>query len=135
MLIRRVIRNEIYNHADTALMRRGDQPIECREIAEVGMDTAVVADVVTPIGERRRVNRIQPDRIDAERVRASIEIVEMRGDAVEVADAVAIRIGERARIDLVEDGALPPFERHQMNRATANQAATRAPIRSAKLLA
>src|ERR1700687_767316 len=77
------------------------------------MDTAVVADVVTPIVERRRVDRIQPDCVDTERVRATVKIIEMRSDAVKVADAVAIRIGERARIDLIEDGALPPFERHR----------------------
>ena len=81
-----------------------EQPIERREVAEVRMDAAVVADVVAPIVERRRVDGIQPDRVDAERA----QIVEMRGDAVEVADAVAVRIGKRARIDLVEDRALPP---------------------------
>ena len=86
-------------------MRLREQPIEGGEIAEVRMDAAVVADVVAPVVERRRVDRVQPDRIDAERA----QIVEMRGDAVEIADAVAVRIGKRARIDLIEDGALPPL--------------------------
>ena len=107
MLLRSVIRHQIDNHANPAAMRRRDQPIERRQIAELRMDAAVVADVVAPVVERRRVDRVQPDRVDADR----LEIVEMRGDAVEVADAVAVRIGERARIDLVEDGASPPIYR------------------------
>src|SRR5579863_4207876 len=105
MLIRSVIRDEIDNQADAAAMRLRQQPIERREVAEVRMDPAVVADVVAPIVQRRRVNRIQPDRIDAERG----QVVEMRGDAVEIADSVAVRICKRARIDLVEDGTLPPM--------------------------
>ena len=105
MLVRSVIRHQVEDDANAAAMRLGDQAIERREVAEIRMDAAVVADVVAPIIERRRVDRAQPDRVDAER----LEIVEMRGDAVEVADSVAVRIGETARIDLVEDRALPPL--------------------------
>jgi hypothetical protein len=36
----------------------------------------------------------------------------MCSDAVEVADSVTIGVGKTARIDLVEDGLLPPFARH-----------------------
>ena len=100
------------------------QAIERGKIAEVGMDAAVVADVVAPVLERRRVDGIQPDGVDAER----LEIVEMRGDAVEVADAVAVRVGKRARIDLIEDGALPPLKSHRCDQPTCE------PIMSAKLV-
>ena len=100
-----MVGHQVDNHADAAAMRLREQAIEGGEIAELRMDSAVVADVVAPVVERRRVDRVQPDRIDAERA----QIVEMRGDAVEIADAVAVRIGKRARIDLIEDGALPPL--------------------------
>src|SRR5580704_14955613 len=105
MLIRGMVGHQVDDHADIAAMRLREQAIEGGEIAELRMDSAVVADVVAPVVERRRVDRVQPDRIDAERA----QIVEMRGDAVEIADAVAVRIGKRARIDLIEDGALPPL--------------------------
>ena len=68
MLIRSMVRHQIDDHADAAPMRLRYQPIERREIAEVGMDTAVVADVVAPVFERRRVDGIQPDGVDAERL-------------------------------------------------------------------
>ena len=125
MLIRSMIRHEIDDHADAAAMRLRQQAIERGEVAEVRMDAAVVADVVAPVVERRRVDRVQPDRIDAERA----QVVEMRGDAVEIADAVAVRIGERARIDLVEDGALPPLK--QPSRSRRSNQAAREPIMSA----
>ena len=35
-------------------------------------------------------------------------MVEVAPDALEVADAVAVRVGEGAGIDLVDDGGLPP---------------------------
>src|SRR5208282_4006398 len=113
MLIRGLVGHQIDDHAHPAAMRLCDQAIEGGEIAEIRVDAAVVADVVAPVVERRRIDGVQPDGVDAERVRrAVIEIVEMRGNAVEIADAVSVRIGKRARIDLIENGALPPLESH-----------------------
>ena len=109
MLIRSMVGHEVDNHADPAAMRLRDQPLEGGEVAKVRMDAAVVADVVTPVVERRGIYRVQPDGVDAERA----QIVEMRGDAVEIADTVAVRIGKRAWIDLIEDGTLPPLESHR----------------------
>ena len=50
--------------------------------------------------------RRQPDRVDAE----IDEIIELAGDPREITDAIAVAVGERARVDLVEDGSLPPFQ-------------------------
>ena len=113
-LIRRMVRHEIDDHANAAAMSLRYEAIERGKIAEVGMDAAVVADVVAPVLERRRVDGIQPDGVDAER----LEIVEMRGDAVEVADAVAVRVGKRARINLIEDASLPPLKSHRCDQPT-----------------
>ena len=49
MLVRGVIRHQIDDHADSAPMRLRDQPIERRQIAELRMHIAVVADVVAPV--------------------------------------------------------------------------------------
>ena len=38
-------------------------------------------------------------------------MVEMRDDAREVTDPVAVGVRERARVDLVDDARLPPLER------------------------
>ena len=82
------------------------------ERAELRVDVAVVGDVVAAVGERRRVPGTHPDRVDTElgEVRQPVD------DAVHVAGAVTVGVGERSWIDLVDDGAAPPLgiigERH-----------------------
>src|SRR6185436_8182526 len=75
------------------------------EGAEVRMDVAVVADVVPTVGQRGWVPRADPERIDAElgQVGQSVD------DAEDVSGAIAIVVGKRPRIDLVNDGAAPPI--------------------------
>lgn len=123
MLIRGVIWYQVEHDADAVPMSLRNQPVEARQRSEVGMHVAVVTDIVTPIPQWRRIDGAQPDRIDAE----PRQIVEVRDDAIEVADAVTIRIRETARIDLVEDRVLPPLARH-------SDYAARVPIISTKLL-
>jgi hypothetical protein len=53
------------------------------------------------------VDRRQPDGVDAE----PLEVVEAAADAGQVADAVPVRVGERARVDLVDDAVAPPLTR------------------------
>ena len=64
-------------------------------------------------GSRRRRSRRrpsatgtrgEPDRVDAE----VAQVGQARADAGEVADAVAVAVGEAAEVDLVDDGAAPP---------------------------
>jgi hypothetical protein len=64
----------------------------------------VVGDVVTKIGHRRTKERRQPDGVDAQ----PRQVVEATTDTFEVSDAVTVGVLERTRIDLVDDGGLPP---------------------------
>ena len=50
------------------------------------------------------ISRADPDGVNAE----IVQVAEPGRDAPEVAHAVAVRIGERAGIDLVDDGVAPP---------------------------
>src|SRR5262245_22183047 len=100
MTIARVIRHEIDEHADTTLGGRRDERVELGERTERGIDAAVIGDVVSPIFVRRRMDRREPDRVDTE----PGEMVELPGDAAEVADAVTVRVGERSNVDLIDDG-------------------------------
>ena len=86
---------------------RGEQRVEVGERAEERVDVAVVGDVVAGVGLRRHVERGEPDRVDAE----FGEVVEVLGDTRQVADAVAVGVGERARVDLVDHGVPPPVAR------------------------
>src|SRR4029077_8428716 len=65
---------------------------------------AVVADVVTPVGQRRRIERRQPDSVYAEGRQGT----HARPQPRQVPYAVAVRVGEAARIYLVDDRVFPP---------------------------
>src|SRR5690606_12846533 len=85
-------------------MRAGDEPVEVCEGAEDRVDIAIVGDVISEIVHRRGIEWREPDRIDPKRG----DIVEPRRDPREIPDGVAVRIGIAARIDLIDDRALPP---------------------------
>ena len=118
-----MVRDEIEQHADPARVRLRDESIEVLERAEVGMNPRVVGDVVAPVDVRRRVDRVEPDRVDAE----PLEVVEALGHAREVADPVAVRVGERARVDLVQHCVAPPAVTHGARTLIARSAVGCAP--------
>ena len=104
VLVAGVVGDEVHGHADLAVVRLDDQFVERRQIAEERIDIARVRDVVTVVGHGGAHDRAQPQRVDAEQ----FEVAELVDDTGEVADAVAVEIGERPRIDLVEDRRTPP---------------------------
>ena len=77
---------------------------EVLERAVVGMHVGVVGDVVAVVAQRRRIERQQPDRVDAE----LLDVVEPLGQPGEVADAVAVGVVERLDVHLIDDGVLVP---------------------------
>ena len=101
-----MVQHQVEDDPDPAIMRLGQEPAEIGQRAVLGRDIAVVADVVAAIPVGRGEVRRQPDRVDAE----INKIVELAGDPSEVTDAIAVTVGERARVDLVEDSSLPPFQ-------------------------
>ncbi len=82
----------------------GDQPVEFREVAVDRVDAAVVGDVVAVVVLRRRVERAEPDAVDAELA----QVGEACADAGEVADAVPGAVEEAADVDLVDHRVAPP---------------------------
>ena len=73
-----------------APVRLVDEAIEVLQRAVARMDVLVVGDVVAVVAQRRRVERQQPQRVDAE----ALEVVELLGQAGEVADAVVVAVEE-----------------------------------------
>ena len=106
MLVAGVVQHQVEDDPKPAAVRLLQEPTESGQPAVFRRDTAVIADVVAPIPVGRGEVRRQPDGVDAE----VNEIIELLGDACEVTDAVAVAVGERARVDLVENGSLPPFQ-------------------------
>ena len=82
-----------------ARVRLGDEPAEQAEIAERRVDVVEVGDVVPAVALRRRVERQQPERGDAE----LLEVVELRDQPGEVAPAVVGAVEEGAHVELVDD--------------------------------
>jgi hypothetical protein len=61
-------------------------------------DHEVVRDVVPCVAERRSEARVEPDRIDPE----PFQVIQVRDRALQVADSVAVAVGERGHEDLVD---------------------------------
>ena len=104
VLVGGVVDDEVDDEAHVALLDAGEHGVEVGHGAELGHDFAVVADVVAVVGVGGVVVGAEPDDVDAE----LLEVVELGGDAGEVADAVAVGVLEGARVDLVDDGFFPP---------------------------
>src|SRR5690242_6794313 len=85
-------------------MQRRAHAVEVGHRAEQRIDPAIIRNVVAEILHRRGIERRNPDRIDAELA----QIGDAADDPVQVADAIAVGILERARIDLIDRGGLPP---------------------------
>ena len=105
MAIAAVVGHEIDQHPQAVVMGAGNERVRLLESAEVRMDIAIVADVVPTVGQRGRIPRANPERIDAELG----EVGQSVDDAEDVSGAIVIVVGERPRIDLVNDGAAPPI--------------------------
>ena len=104
VLVAGVVHDEVDDHAHAALVRGVDELHEVREVAELRQHRGVVGDVVTAVPQRGLEERRQPEAVDAQ----PLQIVELGGDALEVADAVAVAVLEGADEDFVEDGAFEP---------------------------
>lgn len=85
-------------------MRLVDHRVEIGERAEHRIDPAVIGDVIAEIAHRRGEEGREPDRVGAERR----NMIEMRGNARQVADPIAVRVRIAARVDLVDHRAAPP---------------------------
>src|SRR5690606_23227740 len=104
VLVGGVVGDDVDDHLQAEPVGLGDQRVEVVERAQARVDVARVGDVVAAVGELRGVERAQPEGVDTQRG----EVGEARGDAGQVAQSVAVRVGEAARIHLVDDRLPPP---------------------------
>ena len=84
MLVGRVVHDELDQHPDAARVRLGNQHLEVFERTVARMDIPVVGDVVAVVLQRRRKEREHPEARDAE----ILQVIELAGEAWEIADAV-----------------------------------------------
>ncbi|CAO0825743.1 hypothetical protein SMICM17S_09711 [Streptomyces microflavus] len=99
-----VVDDQVHDELHPALVDGAQEPVEVGEGSEERVDVLVVADVVPVVVVRGGVDRGEPQDVDAELG----QVVEPFDDALQVADAVRIRVGEAAGVDLVDHRFAPP---------------------------
>ena len=100
-----VVGHQVHDHPQPELVGTGEEGGGVGQVAEPGVDLAVVGHVVAGVVLGGGVERGQPDRVHAE----FAQVVQLGGDSRQVADPVAVRIGEGAGVDLVDHRGTPPF--------------------------
>jgi hypothetical protein len=100
----RMIRHDVEDDPDPVRVQAGGHFVEVGQRAQSRVHRTVVVDVVAAVREGRRVERAQPDRVDAERG----QVRNPGNDAAEIAHAVTVGVGEAARVDLVHHCLPPP---------------------------
>ena len=101
---RRVVHDEVGDDADAALVRGVDERADVVHRPVVLVDAVEVGDVIAAVAHRRRVHRQQPDHVDPE----PLQVVELLGQAAEVAVAVTGAVEEAPQVDLIKERRLEP---------------------------
>ena len=106
MLIGGVIQHQVQNDADVALVRFSEEVFEIIQRSIFRRDIFIIRNIVAAVPIGRGKMRREPKGIDAE----VFEIIQFCRDAFEITNAITVTIRKRARIDLIKNCALPPFE-------------------------
>ena len=104
VLIGGVVDDELDHDLHVAGVGFGEELAEVIEGSVGGVDADVVGDVVAVVAEGRGEEGEEPEAGDAE----FLEVVELGDEALEVADAVGVGVGEGANVELVDDGVFVP---------------------------
>ena len=99
-----MVDHELGDHLQLSALGFLHETAEVLHGTEIGIDLAILGNVVAVVAARRGVERQQPERGDAE----ILQIVELVGQAGEVADAVVVAVGEGLDVQLVDDRVLEP---------------------------
>jgi hypothetical protein len=100
-----VVGHEVDGDPDAVRVGVRDQVVHGVEVAPCRVDAAVVGDVVAVVDHRGGVDGAEPQRVDAEQ----LQVAQAATDPLQVAEPVAVGVGEAGHVDLVEDGVPPPL--------------------------
>ena len=104
VLVAGVVDHQVHHQLEAALVHTPDHGVEVGHGAHLAHDGPIVADVVTVVVVGGLIDRVEPNDVDAE----ALDVVEAGGNAAQITDAVAIRVLEAARVDLVDHHLFPP---------------------------
>ncbi len=106
VLVRGVVEHQVEDYADAAPVGFIQQALKVLHGAKAGIDGVVVGHIVAKVGVRCGEDGRKPDGVHAQ----VLQVIQLPADSVQIADAVAIGVGKRARVDLVDDAVTPPQE-------------------------
>ena len=104
MLVGSMVDDKFNQNLQPAFVRGSHEPLEIVQRAVARVDVAIVGNVVPVVAQRRREEGQQPQAGDAE----ILQIIQLLGEAGEVADPVIVTVEERLDVGLVDDGVLVP---------------------------
>ncbi|GES34174.1 hypothetical protein San01_66620 [Streptomyces angustmyceticus] len=104
VLVGAVVGDQVDDDAQAQVMGVGDDRLGVGQGAEHRVDGAVVGDVVAGVGLRRGVEGAEPDGVHTQ----VAQVRQAAADARQVPHAVAVAVGEAARVDLVDHRVAPP---------------------------
>ncbi len=104
VLVRGVVDHQLGNHPQAAVVGFGDKALGVGHGPVVRVHSLVLGNVIAVVAPRRRIERQQPDGVDAQLG----DVVELGDQARKVADTVVVGVKERLDVDLIDDGVLVP---------------------------
>lgn len=66
-------------------------------------------DIISAVFSSRRIDRIEPNRLDTQ----TLNIVELIDNASQIANTVVVRVAKRLDVDLIDGIGLPPLEKRR----------------------
>ena len=104
MLVRRVLRHQVDHHAHAVLAGSMQELDQLPEGPEPWVDLEEIGDIITVVAVRGRKERQEPETRDTE----FGQVGKARCQSGEIADPVAVPVGEAGHVDAVDDRVLPP---------------------------
>src|ERR1700739_1487611 len=99
-----MVDDQLDHYLDATFVGRVKKRLEIGQSAVRGVDVGVVGDIVAVVAQGRRKERKQPETCDAE----FLQVIQLRQEAWKVADAVVVRVGKGAHVNLIDDRVLVP---------------------------
>ena len=94
-----VVEHHVQHQADAALVRFADKLLQILHRAVARVNGTVVGHIIAVVALGRGEERRQPEIVNAQ----VGEIVQFRGDALQIAEAVTVRVHEGFRVNLVDN--------------------------------
>jgi len=105
VLVRRVIDDQLRDDAQAAYVGRSHHFAKVVERAVLRVHVLVLGNVVAIVTQRRRVERHQPDGVDAQR----LHVVELGSHTLEVAHTIVVGVEKRLDVELVDHRVAIPL--------------------------